>query len=53
LQSVDIDLPDGRYQVQVGLYDGSTGQRVTTSEATVQGETAVLVDTITIGYPSP
>jgi hypothetical protein len=49
LQSVEVDLPDGRYQVQVGLYDAVSGQRVTTTQDTVEGETAVWVDEIVVG----
>lgn len=49
LQSVAADVPDGRYQVQAGLYEGATGQRVTATQNTIEGETAILIDTITIG----
>jgi hypothetical protein len=44
LQSVEVDLPDGRYQVQVGVYDPATGQRLITAD----GGTVLQIDELVI-----
>ena len=49
LQSVRVDVPDGRYQIETGIYNQATGERLTTAD----GRTSIGLGEIHIGSSGP